>query len=63
MFEQFLFYFLHGELFLILKKDLYMSWETTLNDRFSKISNFTKQVMKKSTFYMNAENLEIQIDY
>ncbi len=59
MFEQFLFYFLHGELFLILKKDLYMSWETTLNDRFSKISNFTKQVMKKSTFYMNAENLEI----
>ncbi len=63
MLEQFLFYFLHGELFLILKKDLYMSWETTLNDPFSKISNFTKQVMKKSTFYMNAENLEIQIDY
>jgi len=59
MLEQFLFYFLHGELFLILKMDLYMSWETTLNDRFSKNSNFTKQVMKKSTFYMNAENLEI----
>jgi hypothetical protein len=36
-----------------------MSWETTLNDPFSKISNFTKQVMKKSTFYMNVENLEI----
>ncbi len=39
-----------------------MSWETTLNDSFSKKLNFTKQVMKKSAFYMNAENLKIQID-
>ncbi len=40
-----------------------MSWEATLNESFVKLSNSTKQIIKKSTFYKKSNNLKLQIDY
>jgi len=64
MLKQFLLFFLHGELCSILKMNsLGCHGKQHWMNHFQNFPNSTKQIIKKPTFYMNANNHEMYTNY